>query len=103
MAVEMFILITFIATFFYNLGACTFQDGYISGGNELFIGITETEDDCANLVRAEMANSEWEEMGATYEPKTKNCVAEYASFKMRTYSSSYYRYCLFAGMSFYDV
>jgi len=78
---------------------CTFQDAYISGGNEKYVGNTETEDECVNLVRTKMPTA----AGATYEPKTKHCDAEYGNFKFRTYSSTYYRSCLFPGMSFLYV
>ena len=84
---------------FYNLGMCTFQDAYISGGNEKYVGIAETEDDCVNLVRTKMPSA----AGATYEPKSKHCDAEYGNFKFRTYSSTYYRACLFPGISFLYV
>ena len=47
---------------------CTFEDGYISGAKELYVGDTETEEECARLVKTRMPHA----MGATYEPKTKN-------------------------------
>ena len=75
---------------------CTFKDAYISGGSEKFLGYSETEDECVNLVRTEMPNA----AGATYEPKTKHCDAEYGNHVFRIYSSTYYRSCLFPGISF---
>jgi hypothetical protein len=77
---------------------CTFHYGYISGGKELSVGVAETEDECANLVRTKKTNV-WEQLGATYDPKTKHCDAEYAygALNLRTYSDNRYRYCLFAG------
>ena len=99
MAIDIIILMTFIKLF-YDIGMCTFQDTYISGGYEKYLGYgLETEDECANLVRTKIPTA----AGAIYKPKAKSCVAAYGNVKFKTSPSTFARSCSLTSMSFLYV
>ena len=70
---------------------CIFEEGDVQGGEEIHVGVTDTEDDCATSARItnELAT------GATWDKASHICWAEYGDHISH---SSDYRSCLFESM-----
>ena len=70
---------------------CVFEEGDVQGGEEKYVGVADTEDDCAASAR--IANES--ATGATWDKVSHHCWAEYCDHISH---SSDYRSCLFESM-----
>ena len=73
--------------------ACSFSDGDVKGGSEDGLGYTNSEDECAILVKKKKPTA----TGATWQTSGMWKRYCYAEFGDRIGSKSGYRACLFKG------
>ena len=93
----------------FDIGLCTFRDGYITGGDKKNMGIAQTEDECANMVKTKIPDARG--VSYTWTVMHKDCNAQYIKpshigrYKLRIYSYASTnvakrRYCFFPGRTF---